>query len=414
MAERLAPGSWGEITTRQTVSPSGVISWIARASYHDPNTGRNRDVTSRDSTEPKAKNRLRGKLANLTAQDTAGDITSRSTVGELLDAWLAEKANGDISEAAVAAYRRTIDRHLKPAIGAVECRNLRAQAVDRILTELQTPTEDARNNHGIAEARRVRAIMNGSVKLAHRYEAITRILVFAGIRKARYEIRTLTLADIKTMLDAADEWVERPRPHGPKSRRDLPDLLTIMLASGLRIGEALALRTGDITPPPEAGLPWLVTVTGTIQSRTAKPGLPALYRKPDPKSSSSNRTVPVADMAGEILQRRLDSLADADEDALVFHTSKGTPLHPANIRRTWRSVRRQDHVDLDWVVPHTLRKTLATLVASEINPEAAARFIGHGRGTGTLHAHYVRLVHQIDPAYGSVLNALDPRHRTGR
>jgi integrase len=46
-----------------------------------------------------------------------------------------------------------------------------------------------------------------------------------------------------------------------------------------------------------------------------------------------------------------------------------------NIERRWRQVRKD--TGLDWVTPHTFRKTVATLIAERVDAETAARQLGH-------------------------------------
>ncbi|MEU1811771.1 tyrosine-type recombinase/integrase [Micromonospora aurantiaca (nom. illeg.)] len=50
-------------------------------------------------------------------------------------------------------------------------------------------------------------------------------------------------------------------------------------------------------------------------------------------------------------------------------------LSPNNVRRQWRQARAE--ADLDWVTPHTFRRTVATLTKEEIDTKSAAAQLGH-------------------------------------
>lgn len=59
----------------------------------------------------------------------------------------------------------------------------------------------------------------------------------------------------------------------------------------------------------------------------------------------------------------------------VFPTRNDTWLQVSNVQRRWREIRAD--AGLDWVTPHTFRKTVATLISEELDPEVAAQQLGH-------------------------------------
>ena len=46
-----------------------------------------------------------------------------------------------------------------------------------------------------------------------------------------------------------------------------------------------------------------------------------------------------------------------------------------NVERRWRKIRKD--TGLDWVTPHTFRKTVATLISERVNAETASQQLGH-------------------------------------
>jgi integrase len=75
-----------------------------------------------------------------------------------------------------------------------------------------------------------------------------------------------------------------------------------------------------------------------------------------------------------MLRHRQSTTIENQHDA-VFCTRNGTWLSPNNVRRQWRHARAA--TGLEWVVPHTFRKTVATLLDREGNREAATAQLGH-------------------------------------
>jgi len=45
------------------------------------------------------------------------------------------------------------------------------------------------------------------------------------------------------------------------------------------------------------------------------------------------------------------------------------------VERRWRQIRKD--TGLDWVTPHTFRKTVATLISERVNAETASQQLGH-------------------------------------
>ena len=158
----------------------------------------------------------------------------------------------------------------------------------------------------------------------------------------------------------------KDRP-GPKPTSDMADIIDLMLATGARIGEVLALRWSDIEL--DATRPNL-TINGTIKTEPGK----GTYRKATPKSAAGVRTVVLPDFAVEALCRRRKSARANPSDA-VFPTRNGSWQQVNNVERRWRQI-RQD-TGLEWVNPHTFRKTVATLISERVSSETASQQLGH-------------------------------------
>jgi integrase len=111
----------------------------------------------------------------------------------------------------------------------------------------------------------------------------------------------------------------------------MSDIIDLMLATGARIGELLALRWADVAL--DADRPNL-TINGTIKTEPSK----GTYRKASPKSDSSASTVVLPDFATMVLRRRRAAARDNPNDA-VFPTHNGTWQQVNNVER-WRQIRK--------------------------------------------------------------------------
>ncbi len=125
--------------------------------------------------------------------------------------------------------------------------------------------------------------MGALLGLAVRHDALTvnPVQQTSRIHREKSETRSLTLEDLDTVRKALRAWTVKQRP-GPRASSDMADIIDLMLATGARIGEVLALRWVDVAL--DAARPNL-TINGTIKTEPGR----GTYRKQGPKSDASGR-----------------------------------------------------------------------------------------------------------------------------
>ena len=214
------------------------------------------------------------------------------------------------------------------------------------------------------------------------------------------------MEDLDAVRAAIREWANAEKRNGPKSV-DLPDIVEMLIATGMRIGELLALRWSDIelTPPPErrddeSWFPWLM-VNGQITSK----GKRVDYGK----THAAIRPIALPDWAAALLRRRKVAQTPNDLDA-VFVTRNGTWHYPTNVQgRLWHIRQLDDYADLAAlrdVSPHSFRRTVATEIDEVYDAEAAMNQLGHTSKTVT-ERHYINRKLSC-PTTGQRPNALLP------
>ena len=163
-----------------------------------------------------------------------------------------------------------------------------------------------------------------------------------SVPRPRTDRRELTLADLETVRAAVGAWMSKDRP-GPKSSGDMADIIDLMLATGARIGEVLALRWNDVNLDTRS-----LAINATIKTEPGR----GTYRKP----LAGSRIVALPEFALAVLRGRRGVLRDADVDA-VFPTRNGTWQQVNNVERRWRQIRTE--AGLEWVTPNAFRGVLA-------------------------------------------------------
>ena len=129
--------------------------------------------------------------------------------------------------------------------------------------------------------------------------------------------------------------------------RDLPDLVDIILATGLRVGEALAVTWDAVDP--SAGT---VEVRGTVIGVKER----GLMIKPAPKTRAGFRTLLLPSWAVEMLRLR----PPGRPDQTVFCSALGGLRDRDNALGDLRNA--LNAAGFEWVTSHTFRRTVATLM----------------------------------------------------
>jgi integrase len=194
--------------------------------------------------------------------------------------------------------------------------------------------------------------------------------------------RALTAEELSALLNHLDAD-EKAR------RRDLPDLVFFMLATGVRIGEALALVWQQVDL--EAGT---VQITGTLVRVKGE----GLLRK-GTKSRAGERTSALPVSAVVVLRRRFMSGARLDQP--VFPSVAGGFRDPSNVRRELRDATGGT---FSWITSHVFRKTAATILdEAALSGRMIADQLGHARPSMTQDVYLARRA--LDPQAAEALEA---------
>jgi integrase len=357
-------GTWGLIRTYPVGQDDKgkPLRHRAVADYRDFD-GVVRRVGASGKSITQATQNLRQKLQNRTMAGRHGELTGMTRFSDAADLWLSKidamVREGRRSPGTVETYRRQLKNHVLPAMGAVRLGEATTPLVDKVIAAIKADVS-------AATAKSCRSVISGVMGLAVRYGAITANPVREVERiesRPKREPRALTMEERVALLTQLQED-EKAR------RRDLPDLVFFMLATGVRIGEALAAVWSEVDF--EAGT---VRITSTLVRVKGE----GLLRK-GTKSRAGERTLPLPDSAVAMLRRRFMSGARLDQP--LFPDVVGGFRDPANVRRELREARGAE--TLAWITSHTFRKTAATILdEAALSARLVADQLGHSRPSMT-------------------------------
>lgn len=360
---QLAVGTFGKIDFL-TIKRGQVR---ARARYRDYD-GVVRSITRYGRSRPRAESTLREALRDRVTP-TSGQIDQESRVSGLATLWLAEINARDLAPSTKEMYADLVERHVTPGLGALKIREVTVPVADRFI-------KMTHEQSGPGTAKTTRTVLSGMLGLAVRHGALPSNPVrdIARISRPRTQVRALTVEETKALCVAlhADDLAVL---------LDLPDLVEFMLGTGLRIGEACAVRWRAVDL--DAG----VLEVNSTATRTKKDGVVLQER---PKTAAGSRSIALPSRAVQLLLRRRGISAPTPTD-VVFPSPLGQVRDRSNTTGDLR--RAFDRAGFKWVSSHTLRKTVATrLDDAGLSARQIADHLGHARPSLTQDVYLGRKV----------------------
>lgn len=347
--------------------------------------GRVRRVRRTGVSKADADQRLKRALRGRGRVDQSEEITPDTKVSVAAAAWFTsiEEAvsEGRKSPNTSRLYRDRLDKQVIPALGELRVRQVTVSRVDRLIRVTA-------KNHGKSTAKAVRTVVSGVLGLAVRDDALS-------MNVAKGVIRIEGLAQgvaVALTLEQAVLLRAKIAAHPKSAGWDLPDFTDVMLATGLRIGEAAAITWGAVDLDGKT-----VEVRGTVIRERGK----GLWIKPKPKSKSGWRKLELPSWAVSMLRARRPENPGADDP--VFTAPLGGLRDPSNTNADLRVV--FDDAGFEWVTSHVYRKTVATLMDdSGLPARVIADQLGHAKVSMTQDVYLGRKAQRTGAA--AVLEAL--------
>lgn len=287
-----------------TITRRGINSW--RLAYDVGRTEDGRRIRRNETFRGSFKDAEQRLTTLVSQRDQGFDVEPhRISVEQYLAKWLEAHA---VSPQSKARYRQLMRRHILANLGPLRLSKLKPLHIQSCLT-------DAEKNVSASTANDVFTLLNMAMAQAVRWQVLARNPVSA-VERPRPDpvdkMRVLVPAEITQLLAAADET-------------DFGPLVALALATGIRRGEALALKWPAVDL--EAG-----TITIAESARYA-PGTGVVYGTP--KTKKSRRVIALStDTLARLkahrkhqLERRLHWGSAWSNDAnLVFTNDIGEPL----------------------------------------------------------------------------------------
>jgi integrase len=391
--------------------------WTARSRYYDAHAQRH-DIKRSGRTAGAAKLALQTAVGqaqedaiNTSQQETEPVRGVGLTVRELGESWLETRKPAPLridrrTQAGATpttgirvqtweSYESNLRQHVLPALGEIAVVDLTTPDCEKAIHRLYNK-ETGTGYRTAATARQVlQQVMDYAVRQGHRPDNPVRPV--SRVPAPRSVPESLSKRTVKAVHDAVRPRQKEPGVGGPKPTSRLADIVLVLFATGMRIGEALAIRWEDVDVTSK---PILITVSGTLVEKKG-----AFFRQGYGKTSNSLRTFQLTDgWICEMILRRHANRQETPTNA-VFATRNGTFMRPSNLRDDLKRALGAAGVT-EKVTPHAFRRTVATEISEHFGDKASSLQLGHS-SPETTRKHYIQRSNLV-PDYSSGLTGMAP------
>ncbi|MDN5686259.1 MAG: site-specific integrase [Brachybacterium sp.] len=340
----------------------------------------------RKTSYGKTRKEVSTKLAKMQETSRSGIAATpgRLTVRAFLEAWMRDVQEPRLSPATYQTYEGYIRNHIVPAIGSKPLGQLTASDLREFLGA------KTREGKSAATVKQIHAIIRSALQHAMREDLVPRNVAKLVVvsNPVRQEVEPLTPEEAKMLLTTAEghPWEA---------------LWTLYVGLGLRRGEALGLRWGDIDL--ENGR---LRVAQSLQRSRGE------LRLKSPKTDTSRRRIVLPAFCIDALRRHHSServkLAllglPGGPETLAFTSQVGTPIEPRNVNRAFVSL--LDSAGLRRVKLHDLRHTCASLLLAQgVAPRVVMELLGHSAIAVTMNT-YSHVIPELQEESAQRMDAL--------
>ncbi len=306
------------------------------------------------------------------------------TVGEYIKKWLYNIKLNELKPSSFDRIEQTVTHQILPYIGDIPLIKLRSDDIQDMINTL-------RNKYSYSTIKKTYEGINSCLKYALRkhdvnYNAAECVVIPKNMEKSKNDIHFFTAEETEKIKN---ESVSCYR-NGKRIYR-LGELIIFLVNTGLRIGEALALKWSDIDLKKQT-----VNVRGNVvyvkKRDKDSPKETSGYNwkeQSTTKTRSGSRIVP---LNSEAIRALISLKGINGRYDFVFSNAKGNRIYARNVDRMFRAILKRCSIAPTGV--HTLRHTFAScLFAKGVDVKTVSELLGHSE-IGITYDTYIHLIQE--------------------
>jgi len=299
------------------------------------------------------------------------------TVGDWFEEWMTVYGIIAYKDTTYANYRTIIEAHIKPHVGGVRLFQLETIHIQKMFNALYlNGNRKTKAPLAAATLYKIRNVLSKGLQQAVTNKLISdnpiKNLVLPSLNIS--EIKVFTINELHLLVKAL-------------SRNSFGILIAVLLTTGLRIGELLALELSDIDFNQK-----FLTINKTVSHSPNKLTGKFEFIVRSPKSNNGIRRLHIMPNLEALLKKQINYLQTlSSESNILFPSNNGSYQTQNAVRK--RFVRLQKNVEIiETKNVHSLRHSfVVNALNSGMNIQNLSRIIGHSNGATTLkfYSHYL-------------------------
>ena len=354
----------GQGSIFQSKTKSGKDIWFVEASIGVGSNGKRKRTRRTCRSKSEALQLLN--TLNVQRQQGLLTIITADTVRTFGEQWV-ESKEGRIRATTKSDYLSRLYTYIAPYIGHIKVINLKPHHVQNWMASLRNQGLGTRTINGARQV--LLAICKQAMRqgLIH-MNPVSLVDPYSQMQNQITQVRDpWTLEEVSEVLDRC--WGDDK----------LECFLFLMLHTGMRPGEALAIRWEDIDLAKAE-----VNITGTLKEhRILSPdgkGIVQLIRN-EPKTKSSQRTLPISPALQDVIIRQeiRQSVREGGRPKYLIATDSGKPTSLSNLRKSYARFLTRNNIR--YIRLHDIRHTVATISLNNAKTsiEQTSQALGHTR-----------------------------------
>lgn len=312
----------------------------------------------------------------------------RMTVGQYLSSWL---EGLQLAPASVYSYRKSINRHVIPTIGARELQQLDPQTLRSFYALLQTDQNATGRALSGTSVQLIHQVLHRALNDAAREGVVVRNVaaLVKPPRRTTKERETWSADQLRQFLAAVQEEYDYA-------------MWLLFATTGMRRGEVWGLQWKDLDLTKERLLVRrsLGMIGGAVVMGSPKTSRSRRALSLDPATTDALRRHRVRQEA----KRLQNGLGRIQQDEMVFLAPSGHLMQPSVVGQRFQRLRQAQ--GLPYIRLHDLRHTYATLaLEAGVHPKVVSERLGHAGITITLDL-YAHVLPSIERAAALQVSSL--------
>lgn len=376
--------------------------WMGSLQIGFDSNGKQKRIYVYGKSEAEAKRKLKEKRNEYIKKD---NIVERNiSVKKWFSEWLEQVVKLELKPKSFDAKERCIDKFIIPELGNMKIAEVTTKDVQNLINKMT----DA--GYSFSQIHKV----HNTISQRYKQGILTREVNFnpaqgVSIPQDNYfhssdKDFVLTEVQIELLLKAIYEKYPNGTPIYPRG-----DFFVFLLYTGLRIGEAIALKWEDIDFKSKTiNVNKSIAIAKNrdetlINPKTNKPYKTTKIYQDDTKTISSARVIPMSKMA----QFALANIKEYNsKNEYVLANSNGVPSNPSTLNKTFKAILKRANIKGNYSL-HSLRHTFASMLFSKnVDIKVVSELLGHS-STNITYKTYIHLIKNQKAQAVDLLNKID-------